>query len=153
MDSLDHLISEKERECSELEREIEELPQSKRLQVARIELRTLKLAAQARPAVGNGLDTSPRSIASEWPGAKKPWSLSAPYQRLVRAMIAKGNPPMNSFEIAALAKTVDFDLPAKKAGQRLRRYVSTGMAERADNGYRLTPAAVAAFGQGVAQAA
>jgi hypothetical protein len=76
--------------------------------------------------------------------------LSAPYRRLVQEIIAKGNPLMDSTDLADLGKTVGINLSPKEMGSRFNRYSKTGMAERSGYCYRLTcdhPAHQAAMGQ------
>jgi hypothetical protein len=158
MSRLSQIISEKEREVASLERESAEV--ARRLNVAQIELCTLRFALSVvleSPPEAFGMAAAPNGQDDPRPpsgnGPKKLWSLSEPYRRLVGAIIAEGNPAMNSYRIAALAKTVGLNLAPKQASGRFRKYVVSGMAERIGDQYRLTAPAVRAFEQGAAAAA
>jgi hypothetical protein len=146
MDKLDKQILQQEQKCGDLERKLE---------LAKVELQALKLAAELRPSPSsgsNGVDHAAplagNSATADSPPrrrTKKAWALSAPYRRLVQEIIAKGNPLMDSTELAELAKTVGINLSPKEMGGRFKRYSVTGMTERSGYRYRLTELAVHAF--------
>lgn len=155
MDTLDRLISEKETQCVALEAECREA--AHRLEVSRIELRTLKLAALVvakdirRHMDGNGRPIDPGAPTGKGPRAL--WEISGRYRNLVDAILAKGNPLMDSSEISALAKTVGLDLTPRHAGGRFRKYSHSRMAERIGNRYRLSEDAARFFEQSARAAA
>jgi hypothetical protein len=148
MDKLDEQILGEEQKCADLRHQLE---------VAEIKLKALKLAAElrpSRPSTGNG--AAHAVVASSTGGGvgvdspprrrtKRAWALSAPYRRLVQEIIAKGNPLMDSTDLADLGKTVGINLSPKEMGSRFNRYSKTGMAERSGYRYQLTELAVRAF--------
>jgi hypothetical protein len=148
MDKLDEQILGEEQKCADLRHQLE---------VAEIKLKALKLAAElrpSRPSSGNGVHHAAPSVGGGDVRADSPprrrtktaWALSEPYRRLMREIIAKGNPLMDSTDLAELAKTVGIHLSPKDIGSRFKRYSLTGMAERSGYSYRLTERAVEAFG-------
>jgi hypothetical protein len=148
MDKLDQLIADKEREVSE---------RSKGLEVAQIELRTLKLAASARPAavVGaaavNGAITQtlipdPALTITERRIGRQPGQISQPYRKLIGVMAARGDRGFEPKEIAALAKGVGINITPKRARERMDKYVGTGLAEKVGTSFRITDFAVSRLG-------
>jgi hypothetical protein len=150
MDKLDQLIADKEREVSE---------RSKGLEVAQIELRTLKLAASVRPAVAdvattvNGATSPSQALILDPVPAiperrigRKAGDLSEPYRRLMGAMAARGDRAFEPQEIAALAKGVGISITPKRARERMDKYVGTGLAEKVGTSFRITDFAVSRLG-------
>lgn len=64
----------------------------------------------------------------------------------MQEIIAKGNPLMDSTDLADLAKTVGINLSPKEIGSRFKGYSGTGIAEKSHYQYRLTEQAVRVFG-------
>jgi hypothetical protein len=147
VDKLDQQILEKEKRCAELRHQLE---------FAEVELRALKLAGELRPSRASGSNRLDQAAASLVGGSvsadsaprkktKGAWALSAPYRRLVQEIIAKGNPLMDTAELAELGKTIGFTHSPRDMSGRFKRYSMMGMAERSGHRYRLTEAAVRAF--------
>ncbi|HUB15220.1 MAG TPA: hypothetical protein VMB34_24940, partial [Acetobacteraceae bacterium] len=81
-------------------------------------------------------------------GGRSHGMLTAPYRRLVCAMVERGNPLMDSFAISALAHEIGLNLSPKRAGDRFRKYSfpQRGVAERVGDEYRISQAAIVRYG-------
>ena len=153
MDQLDQAICEKRQELEELSRKTE---------LARAHLEGLLTAANLRPELhmnggGSPLPVPPTTAglsgtsteSIQLPrrrGGRTHGTITGDYKRLVGEMVARGNSLMDSFAISVLAREIGLDLSPKRAGDRLRKYSTKGVAERVEDRYRISQATIQRYG-------
>jgi hypothetical protein len=152
MDKLADAIRAKEAKVEDLGRQITALDERRGAlvqehAVVQIELRTLQEFAASidepiAPSSPTGAQAAPRKKRGFNLRGKQQWELTPPYLKLVKAMVAVGNPLFATAEISSLAAGLGLELAPKRAGDRMRKYASTGLAEKVGERFRITERAI-----------
>jgi predicted ribonuclease toxin of YeeF-YezG toxin-antitoxin module len=155
MDKLAETIRAKQQEIEALAAQRKELAaQDEELAaqegVAHIELRTLQNFAASlveQPDTHDDIIAADNEAPARASGngrsrGRQHWQITPQNRQLIAAMVAQGNAPLNTTEIADIAVDLQLQLTPKRAGDRMRKYVANGIAAKVGDSYRITSAAI-----------